>query len=167
MGEITTFQRSIYFKQKVGLFGARLLLFGANRATIVKQGENIMLEVVAALIWRDGKFLICRRPSNKKRALLWEFVGGKREKGETLPQALQRECREELDIEVRVGDVFCEVTHTYPDVTVHLTLFNAETSDQPKLLEHSDMRWITPAEIDNYEFCPADEDILALLKKQG
>ena len=125
-----------------------------------------MMEVVAALIWRDGKFLICQRPANKKRALLWEFVGGKREKGETLKDALKRECFEELDIAVEVNDVFCEVTHAYPDVTVRLTLFNATTSDEPKMLEHNDMRWIFPAQIDEFEFCPADKDILNLLKQR-
>ncbi len=124
-----------------------------------------MLEVVAALIWRDGKFLICQRPANKKRALLWEFVGGKKEHGESLQEALKRECKEELDISVEVQDVFCDVTHGYPDVTVHLTLFNAATDDQPRMLEHNDMRWITPSEIDDFEFCPADEDILKKIKQ--
>lgn len=124
-----------------------------------------MLEVVAALIWRNGKFLICQRPADKKRALLWEFVGGKKEQGESLQEALKRECKEELDISVEVNDVFCQVTHEYPDVTVHLTLFNAETADEPKMLEHNDMRWIAPSEIDGFEFCPADEDILRLIKQ--
>ena len=123
-----------------------------------------MLQVVAALIRRGTKFLICRRPADKKRALLWEFVGGKVEPGETREQALVRECREELDIRVEVGDIFCEVTHTYPDVTVHLTLFNATTDDEPRMLEHCDMRWITPEQIDEFCFCPADEDILKLLR---
>jgi 8-oxo-dGTP diphosphatase len=126
-----------------------------------------MTEVVAALIWREGKFLICRRPKNKARALLWEFVGGKVEKGETKEQALARECKEELDIAVQAEDVFTEVTHTYPDITIHLTLFNAIiTAGEPKLLEHADMAWITPSEIDRYDFCPADVDILAKLKKE-
>ena len=124
-----------------------------------------MLEVVAALIWRNGKFLICQRPADKKRALLWEFVGGKKEQGESLQEALKRECKEELDISVEVKDVFCQVTHEYPDVTVHLTLFNAETADEPKMLEHNDMRWIAPSEIDDFEFCPADEGILRLIKQ--
>lgn len=124
-----------------------------------------MIEVVAALIWRDGKFLICQRPANKKRALLWEFVGGKVEQGETKQQALARECKEELAITVEVGDVFCEVSHVYHDVAVHLTLFNATTDDEPTMLEHNDVKWITPAEIDEYEFCPADVDILAKIKK--
>lgn len=126
-----------------------------------------VLQVVAALIRRNGKFLICQRPADKKRALLWEFVGGKQEKGETQKQALVRECKEELAIDVDVKDVFCDVTHVYPDVTVHLTLFNAETRDEPQMLEHNDMRWISPSEIDNFEFCPADDDILGLIKKGG
>ena len=125
-----------------------------------------MITVVAALIWRDGKFLICQRPANKKRALLWEFVGGKVEKGETKAQALVRECREELAISVKVNDIFCEVSHTYPDVTVNLTLFNAEIVDgEPQMLEHNDMCWIRPCEIEGFEFCPADKDILEKIKK--
>ena len=123
-----------------------------------------MIEVVAALIWRDGKFLICQRPKNKKRALLWEFVGGKVEPGETKEQALVRECREELALDVTAQDVFMEVTHVYPDVTVHLTLFNATAEGEPQMLEHNDVKWITPSQIDEYEFCPADKDILIKLK---
>jgi len=120
-----------------------------------------MVEVVAALIWDKDKFMICQRPSNKKRALLWEFVGGKVEAGETKEQALVRECKEELDIVLSVGDVFMDVTHVYPDITVHLTLFNATIkSGIPKLLEHNDLKWITPDEIPDFKFCPADEEIL-------
>lgn len=122
-------------------------------------------EVVAALIWKNGSFMICRRPAHKARGLLWEFVGGKVEKGETKQQALVRECSEELAVKVAVGDVFTEVTHEYPDITVHLSLFNAEIAEGvPQLLEHCDIKWITPAEIENYDFCPADEEILRLIK---
>lgn len=125
-----------------------------------------MIEVVAALIWRDGKFLICQRPASKKRALLWEFVGGKVEAGETKQQALVRECQEELAITIKVNDEFCAVSHVYPDVTVNLTLFNAEiVAGEPQMLEHNDMCWITPSEIDNYEFCPADVEILERIKR--
>ena len=121
-----------------------------------------MTEVVAALIWKDNKFMICQRPAHKARALLWEFVGGKVEPGETKEQALIRECKEELDILLSVGDVFMDVIHEYPDLTVHLTLFNATIADgEPQKLEHNDIKWITPSEISNYEFCPADEEILA------
>ena len=105
--------------------------------------------------------MICQRPAHKARALLWEFVGGKVEPGETKEQALIRECREELDITLDVGSVFMDVTHEYPDITVHLTLFNAAiAAGTPKLLEHNDLQWITPAEIPRYAFCPADEAIL-------
>lgn len=124
-----------------------------------------MTEVVAALIWDKDKFMICQRPAHKARGLLWEFVGGKVEPGETKEAALIRECREELDVELTVGDVFFEVTHAYPDLTVHLTLFHAAIrAGTPKKLEHNDIRWITVGEIDQYPFCPADEEILKKLK---
>lgn len=122
-------------------------------------------EVVAALIWQDNRFLICQRPANKARGLLWEFVGGKVEAGETKPQALIRECQEELGIALSVGNIFMDVTHCYPDLTVHLTLFHATiAAGIPQLIEHHDMRWITPAEIDQFEFCPADVEILEQIK---
>lgn len=120
-----------------------------------------MVEVVAALIWDEKKFLICQRPVNKARSLLWEFVGGKVEPGETKKQALVRECQEELAVTLSVGDVFMDVIHEYLDITVHLTLFNATIVEGvPQKLEHNDIRWITPSEIPGYEFCPADEEIL-------
>ena len=120
-----------------------------------------VVEVVAALIWDKDKFLICQRPANKARGLLWEFVGGKVEQGETKEQALIRECQEELAITVEPHDIFTEVTHEYPDITVHLTLFNCTIScGQPKLLEHNALAWINAKEISNYNFCPADVEIL-------
>lgn len=125
-----------------------------------------MVEVAAALIWDNDKFMICQRPATKSCALLWKFVGGKVEPGETKEQALIRECREELNITLSVGDVFTEVVHEYPDITVHLTLFNAEISEGvPELLEHNDLKWITPSEIANYNFCPADKAILERIVK--
>ena len=125
-----------------------------------------MTEVVAALIWEKDRFLICQRPENKKRALLWDFVGGKVEKGESQEDALIRECREELDIIVKPGDVFMEVIHEYPDITVKLILFNAVIEEgEPKKLEHNDIRWIKVSEIDDYDFCPADTEILLRLKQ--
>ena len=118
-------------------------------------------EVVAALIWQGEKFMICQRPVHKARGLLWEFVGGIVEPGETKEQALIRECREELDVTLSVGDVFMDVVHEYPDLTVHLTLFNAIIAEgEPQMLEHNDIQWIEPSEIPNYAFCPADEEIL-------
>ena len=121
-----------------------------------------MTEVVAALIWQGNKFMICQRPAHKARGLLWEFVGGKVEPRETKEQALVRECREELAVTLSVGDVFMDVIHEYPDLTVHLTLFNATIADgEPQKLEHIDIKWITPSEIPEYDFCSADVEILA------
>ena len=120
-----------------------------------------MVEVVAALIWKNGKFMICQRPAHKARGLLWEFVGGKVEPGETKEQALVRECREELAVTVAVQDEFMSLVHEYPDITIHLTVFNAYIAEGvPQLLEHNDIRWIPPKEIKNYDFCPADNKIL-------
>ena len=128
--------------------------------------EDKIIEVVAALIWDGNRFMACQRPSHKARGLLWEFVGGKVEKGESKEEALVRECREELDVEVFVGDVFMELVHEYPDMTIRLTLFNAAIlKGKPRLLEHNAIKWITPEEIDGMEFCPADEEILKRLKE--
>ena len=127
-----------------------------------------MTEVVAALIWQGERFMICQRPAHKARGMMWEFVGGKVEPGESKEQALVRECREELAVEVAVGDIFLEVTHTYPDITVHLTLFHASiVQGVPQKLEHNDIRYITVDEIPQYEFCPADEMILQKLRQEG
>ena len=124
------------------------------------------VDVVAALVVENGKFMICQRPQNKARGLLWEFVGGKVEPGETKAQALVRECREELGVTVVPGDVFMEVDHVYPDITIHLTLFRARiVAGRPQKLEHADIRFIAPEEIPQYAFCPADASILEQIKK--
>ncbi len=128
-----------------------------------------MVEVVAALIWREEnnkkQFLICQRPKEKARGLLWEFVGGKVEEGESKEQALIRECKEELDVDVSVGEVFATLTHAYPDLTVSLTLFNSSiVGGKLRLLEHNALAWIGVDEIDNYDFCPADVEILEKIK---
>jgi len=130
--------------------------------------ERKITEVVAALIWDGNKFMACQRPAHKARGLLWEFVGGKVEPGETKEEALIRECREELAVTLKVGDLFMEVLHEYPDLTVRLSLFHAEIAEgTPQLLEHNDLKWITVDEIDSLEFCPADEVILKKLKESG
>ena len=127
----------------------------------------VVTEVVAALIWDNDKFMICQRPAHKARGLLWEFVGGKVEAGETKEAALIRECQEELAVTLSVGKLFMEVLHEYPDITVRLSLFNAVIAEgEPQKLEHNDIRWITPAEIPRYNFCPADEEILDKIMEQ-
>lgn len=127
--------------------------------------DKKITEVVAALIWDGPRFMICQRPAHKARAMLWEFVGGKVEPGETKERALIRECREELAVTVSVGDVFMEVVHAYPDITVQLTLFHATIAEGiPQKLEHADIQWIKPHQIPQYDFCPADEEILKKLQ---
>lgn len=126
------------------------------------------VDVVAALVWDKGRFLICQRPARKARGLLWEFPGGKVETGETHAQALQREIKEELDAEISVGGLFCRLTHNYPDLTVDLYVYEAVLeSEMIRLLEHNAAEWITPGEIDNYSFCPADETVLDKIKQRS
>ncbi len=126
-----------------------------------------MTQVVAALIWDGSRFMICQRPAHKARGLLWEFVGGKVEPGETKSQALIRECREELGIIVSPHALFMELDHVYPDLTIHLSLYHCSiAAGIPQLLEHNDLRWITPSEIPQYDFCPADAEILERIQAE-
>lgn len=120
-----------------------------------------MVEVVAALIWNNNKFMICQRPASKARGLLWEFVGGKVEEGETKEQALVRECGEELAITIAPNRKFTDIIYEYPDITIHLTLFDCTiVQGRPQRIEHKDIRWITIEEAMHYKFCPADCIIL-------
>ena len=126
-----------------------------------------MIEVVAALIRRGNRFLICQRPAHKARALQWEFVGGKIEPGETGPEALIRECREELGVELAVEKRVMDVVHAYPDLSVHLTLYSAVIArGELQKLEHNDIRWIAPDEIPDYDFCPADRAFLTKVREE-
>lgn len=134
-------------------------------ATVLTQKKPV--DVVAALIWEKDRFLICQRPAHKTRGLLWEFVGGKVEPGETPAQALTRECAEELAIQVDVGNRFFQEFHDYPDMLIRLTLFHCTiASGVPQLLEHKALRWIRPEEIPSYEFCPADVNVLAQIRRE-
>lgn len=126
-----------------------------------------MTHVVAALIFQEDRFMICRRPPHKKRGLLWEFVGGKVEAGESKEEALIRECQEELDITLKVGPLFMEVDHHYPDLHVCLSIFFAEIAGGTLTLkEHVDLKWIKISEIPNYDFCPADGPVLEALQQR-
>ena len=133
----------------------------------MQQEKRPATQVVAALIWDGDRFLACQRPAHKARGLLWEFVGGKVEPGETREAALIRECREELAVTVAPEGVFMEVDHIYPDLTVHLTLFHARIAEGvPQKLEHNDIRWLRVDEIGGYAFCPADVEILRRLMEE-
>ena len=127
----------------------------------------MITQVVAALIWDQGRFMACQRPAHKARGLLWEFVGGKVEPGESREEALCRECWEELGVEIAVRNIYFEVDHIYPDISIHLTLYNAViTQGTPQLLEHNAIHWIYPNEIPQYAFCPADEEILKRIMEE-
>lgn len=127
--------------------------------------DSKITEVVAALIWNEGgSVLICQRPAHKARALLWEFPGGKVEQGETHQQALLRECREELGVDLVIGPLYMEVTHPYPDLLVRLFLYHARiVSGAPRKLEHAALAWADPMRLSDYDFCPADTDIIATM----
>lgn len=125
-----------------------------------------MTEVVAAIIWHEGRYLICQRPAHKARGLLWEFPGGKVEPGETREEAIIRECREELDTTLEPLGIFTEVTHQYPDLCIHLSFLRCRVlSGQPRALEHAAIRWIRPEEASAYDFCPADRDVALALSQ--
>lgn len=117
--------------------------------------------VVAALIREGDRFFACQRPDDKARGGLWEFPGGKVEKGESREQALIRECREELGVAVRVEGPFLTVTHAYPDFTVRLHVFRCALPEgQPRMLEHQAFRWLARQDIGTLPFCPADLPVL-------
>lgn len=123
--------------------------------------ERKTVNVVAAMIEQNGRLLICRRPEGKALAGMWEFAGGKIEPGETPEQALVRECREELGITVAPQSLFAQVEFDYPAMHLSMQVYTAVITDgTPKRLEHMDIRWILPGELDGFTFCPADRGIL-------
>lgn len=126
------------------------------------------IKVAAALLQRDGKIFIAKRPANKLPPLVWEFPGGKPEEGESWDQTLQRELREELGIETIIGDFITQTTYTYDFAEVEINLFYARMRDENAVIsdsEHVETAWITPQEFDNYEFATADQPLIPLLKK--
>ncbi len=127
------------------------------------------IEVVGGIIGRDGKYLLGRRPPGKSQGGHWEFIGGKIEPGETPEQALARECREEIALEIVNEKVRTSVTHAYPDRTIHLTLIDCEPAPgaEPTALAHEALGWYTPAGMHALDFCPADAELLPVLFKSG
>ena len=123
-----------------------------------------MLEVVAACIREGDRFLICQRPAGKNCAFGWEFPGGKVEAGEAKAEALIRECREELAVTLEVTRELADVVHDYPGFSIHLTLLEATVqAGIPAALEHNDIQWISFDRIPEFEFCPADQKLIAKL----
>ena len=128
-----------------------------------------VIEVVGGIIRRGDKYLLGRRPAGKSLGGHWEFIGGKIEPGETPEQALARECREEIALEIVNEKVCTSVTHAYPDRTIHLTLIDCEPAPgaEPTALEHEALGWYTPAGMRSLDFCPADAELLPRLFKSG
>lgn len=123
-----------------------------------------MTQVAAAIIQKDKEILICKRGAGGSCAFLWEFPGGKLEMGETLEECLIRECKEELEINIAIKSVFAETTYKYPDREIAFTFFTAEImGGELKMNVHNDMQWILPSELKDYEFCPADMEIIRRL----
>ena len=128
-------------------------------------GDKKQIEVSAALIFHNGKILITQRPAKSHLGGLWEFPGGKREVNETSEQCLVREIREELGMEISVGELFEEVSHDYAGKSVHLKFFICErVSGEPKPLGCAAFKWIGKSELDDFEFPAADARLLKKLR---
>ena len=125
----------------------------------------VIVEVVAAVIRREVKILITQRPDDVHLARLWEFPGGKVEPGESLEKALQREIREELGVRIAVGDEFYTVEHDYPGKSVRLHFFNCVIEEgEPAAIEVASLKWVLPAELSQFEFPPADAELIEKLR---
>ena len=124
-----------------------------------------LIEVAAGLVFRDGRLLITQRLPDDHLGGLWEFPGGKREKGESFEECVRRELNEELGIEVEVGALLQNVTHRYPGRIVHLKFFRcAWRGNEPSALGCHAFAWVTASELGEYAFPPADEKLLEKLR---
>jgi mutator protein MutT len=125
-----------------------------------------VIEVAAALVFREGKLLVTQRPPGTHLAGLWEFPGGKREAHETWEQCLSRELIEELGISVHVGPLYSEIQHDYPTKSVLLRFFLASLapgSPEPRPIECAAIRWISRTDLSSIEFPPADARLIQQL----
>ena len=124
--------------------------------------DKRIVEVVGAIIKDGDRYLVGQRAANKSQGGLWEFMGGKIEPGETPEQALARECREELALEIEDEHIIDSVVHEYPEKTIRLTLISRspKSGSIPKALEHQQIRWVTRAEMDTMDFAPADRELI-------
>lgn len=128
-------------------------------------GEKV-IHVAAAIIYQSNKVLICQRAEGGSCPLLWEFPGGKLEPDETIEDCVARECKEELDIEIRPLTIYQQMSYQYPEREIYFTFFVAEiVSGEIKKNVHREIRWVAPSELEQYEFCPADVEIARKLAK--
>ncbi len=125
-----------------------------------------MTVVTAAVIICNHRILICQRPRGKSLPLAWEFPGGKLESGETLPQCLKRELREELELDCKIGEAFMTSSFDYDFGTIELHAYFVRLKEQPQLTlhAHEQCRWVSPAELDQYDFPPADRPFIQALQ---
>lgn len=119
-------------------------------------------QIAAGIICYGGKVLIAQRKRGKDLEFFWELPGGKLEAGETLEQCLARELIEELNLKVKVGKLFMSSVYDYEFGTFQINAFLAECASPEinKLCEHEQYKWVTPAEMLNYKFSPADVPIV-------
>jgi len=123
------------------------------------------VEVAAGLVFRDGKLLITQRPPDAHLGGLWEYPGGKREAGESFEQCLQRELAEELGIQAQVCAMVEEITHHYPERTVHLKFFLCRwLRNEPRPILCSALAWVTPERLAAFNFPAADARLLKKLR---
>ncbi len=124
-----------------------------------------MIHVAAAILKNErGEILICQRRGEGSCAYLWEFPGGKLEPHETLEECLIRECREELAVDIAVKGKFAETTFQYAEAAIAFTFFYGEIiGGTPRMDVHKDIRWVSPGELRNFKFCPADVEIVERL----
>lgn len=126
------------------------------------------IQVAAALIVREGCYLITRRKAGAHLGGLWEFPGGKREPGESLEDCLHRELREELGVEITEPVPFRVIHHAYPEKTVELHFFRCSIKDgQPRPLGCDEMRWLPAAELTQMPLPPADRPLVEALQGEG
>ena len=129
-----------------------------------------MKKIGMAVVVHDGKILIAQRKKTMKQGGLWEFPGGKIEEGESAPDCIRREFMEELGMPVHVGDYLCEMNYTYPGLDdFHFDTYWAtcDNPNPPKLDAHEQIAWVSLGELDNYDFCPADEPLVQKLKQEN
>ena len=123
------------------------------------------VRVVAGLFCRGDRVLVQRRPRGKARELLWELPCGKVEPGESDEDALARECEEELNVSIEVGDEVWSTVHAYDDLTIELVVYRATMGVdlEPRPLDEQELRWVPRAELGDLRFCPADEPLVSEL----